>query len=235
MKEMNKLLWYLLCCLPLSAFAQQKMEIGVLGGFANYQGDLVENPIAISETRLSYGGFLRYHLHNKFKVRGNFMYGYISGSDANSDDIGFKERGWSFESNIFEASLIGEFHPLGRNRTGETGLFRRQISPYIGAGAGMATFTPKVKVTDSADADLFPEQGEQSVSVSLPILAGVRVDVFEFLSLGVEVGWRATFNDYLDGVSKNGNNDKNDWYLIGGITASFFLGNSDPDYNFSPK
>lgn len=232
---MNRLTWLLCCCFPIALAAQQKLEVGLLGGFANYQGDLVENPIALSETRPSFGGFLRYHVSDKLKVRGNVLYGYIAGSDANSDDEGLKARGWSFESNIFEATLIGEYHPFGKSRFGKTGIFRHQVSPYIGVGFGLAAFDPKVSVTDPEDAALFPEQQEETFSGSIPILAGVRVDVFEFLSLGLEVGWRATVNDYLDGVSMNGNNDKNDWYLIGGITASFFLGNAAPDFNFSPR
>ncbi len=209
------------------------MEFGIFGGFANYQGDLVKDPIALSETKLSYGGFLRYHLNNKVKVRGNFIYGFISGSDVNNADEGLKQRGWSFESNILEASFIGEYHPLGRSRVGNTGIFAKQLSPYVGVGLGIATFTPEVKVVDILDRDLFPEKGEKTLSASIPIMFGVRADLFENFSVGMEIGWRATFNDYLDGVSKNGNPDKNDWYVLAGITASFFFGGNQPDFNFS--
>ncbi len=224
-----------LCCLPFALFSQQKMEAGLFGGFANYSGDLVQDPIALSETKLSYGGFLRYHLNDKVKIRGNFMYAYISGQDANNADEAFKMRGWSFKSNILEAALVGEYHPLGKSRVGETGIFERHISPYVGLGLGMATFTPKVGVTDPLDAGLFPEQDEKTISASIPMLVGVRADLSDFFSLGVEVGWRATFNDHLDGVSKNGNNDKNDWYVLAGVTASFFFGDLQPDYNFEPE
>ncbi len=233
---MTRLLILCLCCIPAALFSQQKMEFGAFAGFANYQGDLVQNPIALSETKLSYGGFLRYHLkNNKVKLRGNFLYGFISGSDANNADIGLKERGWSFESNILEASFVGEYHPFGKSRVGNTGIFAHQISPYVGLGFGMATFTPEVIVSNSADNDLFPEQGEKSMSASIPMLVGVRADLFENFSLGAEIGWRATFNDYLDGVSKNGNPNKNDWYVMAGLTASFFFGHSQADFNLAPK
>lgn len=228
---MTRLIVITLCCLPVALFSQQKMEFGAFGGFANYQGDLVKDPIALSETKLSYGGFLRYHLNNKVKVRGNFLYGYISGSDANNSDAGLKQRGWSFHSTILEASLIGEYHPIGRSRVGNTGIFARQVSPYVGLGVGLATFKPKVSVTDPQDIGLFPEPDENTLSASIPILVGVRADLFEFFSVGVEVGWRATFNDYLDGVSANGNDKKNDWYVMGGISFSFFFGDNQPDFN----
>lgn len=232
---MGRIINLALCFFPIAVFCQQKIEIGAFAGFANYQGDLVENPVAISETKLSYGGFLRYHLNDKVKVRANFVYGFISGSDENNKDQLFQNRGWSFESEILETTLIGEFHPLGRQRVGDTGIFRPQLSPYVGFGIGMANFTPKVYVTDPADKGLFPEPGEKSLSASIPIIAGIRADLFEFFSLGFEIGWRATLGDYLDGVSIHGNPNKNDWYVLGGFTASFFFGDLEPDYNFEPN
>ncbi len=232
---MSRLTLFFICCMPAALFSQQKMEFGFFGGFANYQGDLVQDPIALSETKLSYGGFMRYHLKNKVKLRGNFLYGFISGSDANNADNGLKSRGWSFQSNILEASFVGEYHPFGKSRVGNTGIFAHQISPYVGLGIGMATFTPAVKVTNSADNDLFPEQYEKTMSASIPILVGVRADLLENFSFGAEIGWRATFNDYLDGVSKNGNPHKNDWYVMAGVTASFFFGHSQADFNLAPK
>ncbi len=232
---MKRILLYALVFAPLSLFAQQKVELGFTGGFANYQGDLVENPIAISETKFSYGGFLRYHLNNKIKLRGNFLRAFIAGSDANADESGLKNRGWSFESDLLEATLIGEYHPFGKERYGSTGIFERRISPYVGLGFGMANFKPKVSVTNPDDASLFPEANEKTTSLSIPIVFGARTDLFEFFSLGLEVGWRATFNDYLDGVSDNGREDRNDWYLLAGFTASFFFGQVEPDYNFEAK
>ncbi|MBK9014184.1 MAG: outer membrane beta-barrel protein [Saprospiraceae bacterium] len=232
--KMSRIALFFLCCLPLALFSQQKMEFGVLGGFANYQGDLAEDEIVVSETKLSFGGFLRYHVNKKVKIRGNFMYGYISGNDANAEGS-LKDRGWSFESNILETSFVGEYHPLGRSRVGNTGIFARQISPYLGLGLGIATHTPKVSVTDPLDIGLFPEQDEKTLSASIPLMVGIRADLFEFFSLGAELGWRATFSDYLDGVSKNGNNNKNDWYVLGGITASFFFGDLQSDFNLAPN
>jgi OmpA-OmpF porin, OOP family len=208
------------------------MEFGAFGGFANYQGDLVQDRIELKETKISYGGFIRYHLTDKVKIRANFNYGFISGHDDNNPGNGLQDRGWSFRSNILEANFAGEYHPFGRFRISETGIFRRQVSPYVGLGLGIATFTPEVSVTDPLDASLFPEQGEKTLSASLPVLFGVRADLFEFFSLGLDIGWRATFNDYLDGVSKNGNNKRNDWYVMAGVTASFFFGDSQSDLNF---
>ncbi len=231
---MKRILIYVLLLSSFVSFGQQKVEIGFSGGFANYQGDLVEDPIDFSETKFSYGGFLRYHIGDKIKLRGNFLHAFISGNDANATGT-LKDRGWSFDSDLLEATLIGEYHPLGKERYGSTGIFERRISPYIGMGLGMAYFRPKVSVTNPEDASLFPEASEKTTSLSIPIVVGARADLFEFFSLGLEVGWRATLNDYLDGVSQNGRQDRNDWYVLAGFTASFFFGSVEPDYNFEAK
>ena len=52
---------------------------------------------------------------------------------------------------------------------------------------------------------------------------GVRADLLENLGLGLEGGWRITQNDYLDGVSTNGNPDGNDLYIFVGATLSYFF------------
>ncbi|MEK7257522.1 MAG: DUF6089 family protein, partial [Bacteroidota bacterium] len=93
--------------LPLLAIAQKQMEVGGFAGFANYQGDLSENQIQFGETKLAYGAFWRYHLHKKFKIRGNGYLGTVTGDDKNADSM-LKERGWSFKSYILEFAVTGE-------------------------------------------------------------------------------------------------------------------------------
>lgn len=210
--------------LPCGAFAQQNLEAGLFGGFANYQGDLVAPQIEFSETKFSYGAFLRYHVNNKIKVKANAYLGFISGDDANDNSSGgLKARGWSFESNLLEVTAVAEYHPLGRARFSNTGIFRKQLSPYIFAGAGMVNADPTVKVTRPEDEGLFPEQDFSSTFISIPLGGGIRIDLIENLSLGFEGGWRLTLNDYLDGVKTNGNPNGNDLYIFVGTTVSYFF------------
>jgi hypothetical protein len=206
----------------ITSQAQQFLEVGGILGFSNYQGDLVEDPIKFGETRLSYGGFLRYHLKDRIKIKGGAYLANISGSDENADG-GLQSRGWKFEASVLEFSLQGEYHPLAKPRTGETGLFQKQVSPYIATGFGVTIADVKLTVP-AQDVSKFPEPGETNIFLSIPIVAGVRVDLHEHFSLGFEAGWRTPLSDYLDGVSKNGNPDKNDWYIVIGGTASYFFG-----------
>lgn len=195
----------------------------MFGGFANYQGDLVAPQIEFSESRYSYGAFLRYHLNDKVKIKANGYFGFIGGDDANNNDSGLRSRGWSFKSDLLEVVALAEYHPIGKYRYGNAGIFKRQVSPYVFAGVGMVHIEPEVTVTKPEDEGLFPEQGFNSTSISLPLGAGVRFDLIEEMSLGLEGGWRVTFNDYIDGVSTNGNSDKNDLYIFIGTTLSFYF------------
>ena len=221
MKKLS-ILFFLL--LSASVYSQQKLEIGGFLGFANYQGDLAPKPIEISETKLSFGAFARYHLTPKIKLRANGYTGFISGSDFNDNSGGLKERGWSFESQIFELSAVAEYHPLGKYRMSDTGIFQHQLSPYVFAGVGMVHSQPTITTAKPEDIGLFAENDFKPTHLSIPFGLGIRYDLFELVSVGLEGGWRFTNNDYLDGVKYLGNPDGRDLYLFVGATMSFFFG-----------
>jgi len=220
----------ILCALlwPLYVHSQQIVEGGFFLGFANYQGDLSDNPIVLKETKKSYGGFVRLHYEDKFKIRGNVYYGFIGGNDANADS-NKKNRGWKFDGTVLEVAITGEYHPLGRSRAGSTGIFHRQISPYIATGLGY-TFTNIDLVVPSSDSGMFPEAEDVDKFITVPFMFGVRIDLLEHVSISGEWGWRATFSDYLDDVSQNGNPNRNDWYLFVGGSVSYFFGSFSPDF-----
>lgn len=230
--HMSRLFIFWLLLSPVWVFPQQAFEVGGFGGFANYQGDLVASHIDVSETKVSYGAFLRYHISRKLKVKANGYFGYISGSDLNADNS-LRTRGWSFESNLVEVTGVLEYHPFGKKRYGSTGIFQRQLSPYAFAGVGMVHIDPEVTVSLPEDEALFPEQDFTSPSLAVPLGLGVRVDVLENFSFGLEGGWRATFNDYLDGVSTNGNSEKNDLYIFLGATLSYVFGGEVSELEFN--
>ena len=115
------------------------------------------------------------------------------------------------------------------SRAGSTGIFRRQISPYIATGLGY-TFTNIDLVVPSSDSGMFPEAEDVDKFITVPFMFGVRIDLHEHVSISGEWGWRATFSDYLDDVSQNGNPNRNDWYLFVGGSVSYFFGSFSPDF-----
>jgi len=214
---------FFLFCLNLLQ-AQIPIEAGFFGGTTTYQGDLAEAHVEFSELHLAFGGLVRYHFNDKIKLRGNVIYGRISGTDKNAKDPGLFNRGWSYDSYLVEMSMIGEYHPFSRGREDNIGLYRPQVTPYIGGGIGLINYNPKIAVSDFRDVNKFPEPGAKSSSISLPVVVGVTFDFSEAFLCGLEFGSRLTFNDYLDGVSKNGNPKKNDLFIFAGVSFTYFVG-----------
>lgn len=209
---------------------QVPLEAGFFLGTTTYQGDLAENHIEPNELNFAFGGFLRYHFGYNFKMRGNVIYGEISGSDLNAKEKYLSDRGWSFNSNIVEMSLLMEYHNFGRARSNDVGLFWAQFSPYIATGIGVANFDPNIKENNPLNTGNFPELDARTSTLTLPVIAGFQYDLNEYWIITFEVGSRFTFNDYLDGVSLNGNPDKNDLFIFTGVSVSYFLGYEE-DFN----
>ena len=101
-------------------------------------------------------------------------------------------------------------------------MYQRQISPFIGAGLGLAFGDAKVKVPDN-DKTRFPEADDKSAFIVFPMTIGIRFDVTEALIVTGEFSVRGTFSDYLDGVSQNGNPNANDHYMFGGISILYLI------------
>ncbi|GIV31777.1 MAG: hypothetical protein KatS3mg030_079 [Saprospiraceae bacterium] len=205
------------------------METGLFLGFANYQGDLSDNQIVLKETKKSFGGFVRLHYEDKLKIRGNVYYGFIGGDDLNADSDK-KFRKWKFDGEILEIAITGEYHPFGRSRAGNTGIFRRQISPYIATGLGYTISKIDLSYPD-ADAHLFPEPADKD-TFSVRAFDARRQnrlarDTSPSALNGVGEPYSPTS---LDDVAENGNPNRRDWYLFVGGSLSYFFGSFTPDY-----
>ena len=187
----------------------QDQEIGLFLGTAQYQGDLSMGILTISETQPSVGAFYRYYLNPWFNFKGNLYVGYISGDDKNfSDESGFrKRRNLRFRSHVLELSGQIEWNIIPYVNGSEN----NNISPYVFAGAGVFNFSPKADFNgETYDLrDLGTEgqgiEGEgpkyNLIQISIPYGIGLKYSLGKGWNLGLEVGHRITFTDYLDDVS----------------------------------
>ena len=206
--------------LPCLAFAQQSFELGAFLGVINYQGDLADDPVEYSETNFAFGAMSRYMFTPKIAIKGNLYYGKLVGDDANTANANF--RGWRFEANLIELSVVGEYHPFGRSRLSSIGFFRQQATPFIFAGVG-GTYAKSNMEVPQRDINRVPEINDRSFFLSVPIGVGFRYDVSEYFLFAGEFGSRAVFSDHLDGTHSNGQVGTNDWYLFGGFTISILI------------
>ncbi|MEN0047442.1 MAG: DUF6089 family protein [Bacteroidota bacterium] len=217
--------------------AQKYVEVGGFIGFAGYQGDLTEDPIDFRETKYSFGGFATYHYNRKLNLRGQVYYGRISGADANSTSKGLRNRDWSFNADLIEASISAEWMPFAKARFDKVGLFRPQINPYFTLGVGL-TFADKEisylhnPVNNQGQIISFPEQMDQNNFFVIPVGAGLRLDFTQWTTIAGEFGFRYTQSDYVDGISEHALAAGPDWYFFIGVTVSTYFGQQE-DYGLN--
>ncbi len=224
MDRVLKLLLGALLILPAGLYAQRSSEAGGFIGVSNYMGDLAPSPLAANETRLAFGGHYRYMLNPQAGLKGSVTFSKLTGADANiplpNPYPGV--RRWEMETGILEIALQAEWHPLGESRFNNAGVYRRQISPFVALGLGLAFGNAEVRVPAN-DKARFPEPDYKSAFLVFPMTLGMRFDITESIILTGEFSVRGTLSDYLDGISQNGNPDANDHYLFGGISVLYLI------------
>lgn len=101
-----------------------------------------------------------------------------------------------------------------------------RIVPFVGAGAGLATWSP----TNAEEHTALPNNGAgryDRLTWTFPVLAGFQVFVTEDLSFYAKGAYRFTLTKYLDDVPFSDSYD-NVGTLTGGLVFHFH-GNDDPD------
>lgn len=183
----------------------QYTEIGLMAGTSNYQGDLSPSNLRTSfgRTHASFGAFGRYNMNNFVSVKLGLTFGTISGDDADND----RSRNLDFKSDLLDVSITGEFNILGY----QPYALERVFSPYAFIGIGLVHFNPRTQYNDEW-VELQPQGTEGQgisgnparynlVQVVVPFGGGLKYAINDTWNLGVELGFRKTFTDYLDDVS----------------------------------
>ncbi len=193
-----------------SAIKAQDLQLGFSAGMAHYQGDLspdlFQNPIAaITEFGPSFGGFGRWAQNKRLNLRIGLQYGRISGSDATAKDPERVERNLSFQSDLFELSVMEEIHLL---KFGE--YERRRFTPYAFLGIAGFYFNPKAEYQGQlyalqplgTEGQGMPGFGERYLltQLAIPMGGGLKFKIGSGSVLSLEVGGRKLFTDYLDDV-----------------------------------
>lgn len=204
------------------SYGQRAAEAGVFLGASNYMGEFAQSPISFNETNAAFGLVYQRFIDPQWGVKGSLTFGKVSGSDRNLNPIILKDRDWSFQANVTEIAGHLQFHPFGKARYNQVGNVQKHISPYASLGLGLAFAEAKLNVpADDRVRSIEPD--DRSIFFAVPISAGVRYVMSEKLTINIEYGQRATFSDYLDSVSRNGNPDTKDWYMFFGVGLTYSL------------
>lgn len=220
---------FLFLCLVFSVFSlSAQWELGVLGGVSNYQGDLSPDntPYSLGPSHAAFGIFTRYNPHRLISGKFGINYSTISADDAKSKDASRRRRNLSFRSSVLEFSLVGEFNILGYQPYNLAEVF----TPYLFGGVAGFIFNPQGIYegeyydlqpigTEGQGLAAYPERTPYRLTeLAIPVGAGLKFAINDKWNLGVEVGARKTFTDYLDDVSTTYVNDA-DIVEAGGVIA----------------
>ena len=182
----------------------QRLHVGVAGGLANYNGDLLEKLYVGKQTNGFIGLTLHYEIYDQLLLRAAFNFARVNGSDSYNAKTVLKARNLHFESAISEFSVVGEFYLFNLNE--------RKFSPYGFAGLALYHFNPYTFDTAGKKIFLKPLSTEGQgiyankkpyslTQVAFPFGGGIKYAITENIRVGIEFGFRKLFTDYLDDVS----------------------------------
>ena len=183
----------------------QRWHVNLTGGVSNYSGDLQGKPYTFDQSFFAFGGGAQYDATRNFSVTSNISFMKVGASDQyNNANLVF--RNLSFQSNIIEWNLLGEYTFLD--------ITQHTFSPYIFGGIALFHYNPytfdtlgrqvylKPLSTEGEGLAAYPGQKPYNLTdFAIPFGAGIKYRVSENVVLAYEIGFRKTFTDYIDDVS----------------------------------
>ncbi|REJ83012.1 MAG: hypothetical protein DWQ44_02550 [Bacteroidetes bacterium] len=230
MKKLLFTLLTLIFLCPLQSDAQrwkrQRYELSLGAGISNFLGELGgANQIGTnyfkdlewSMTRFAAAAGLRYKLSNYFALKSHLTYGRIAGDDKLTTEFFRNYRNLNFFSDIYEfnVNFEGAFQQeqIGHRYRlrGVKGLRGYEIYTYAFVGVGVFYFDPKTEYQGSTlrlqplgteGQGLLPSREKYSlVQFCIPVGLGFKYTIDRAWGVGLELGIRKTFTDYIDDVS----------------------------------
>jgi len=184
----------------------QEAEFGITGGVAHYFGDL-NNQMRLNRPKLAIGGFFRRQFGNYISARISGHFAQLGYSDRyNSNDFQ-QRRNLSFNTNIFELAVQGDFNFFKFIPTDPNHAF----TPYASIGVGVLSYDPYAMLNGEkyylrplhTEGQTFYEDRKpySTMAICFPIGFGFKYAITSRVNVSFEVGYRFTNTDYLDDVS----------------------------------
>ena len=192
----------------------QRREVGFSLGGVYYTGDMA-NKWIIPNTGFAGMVMLRTNMNNHLSLRIAYMGANVKGSDSRPVDAFAVQRASSF--NIFVSEFSGSFEYYFIDYKSKRAVIN--WSPYFHAGLGVFGMLGQKDKNATFS----------SIQMALPLGIGIKYQPDKRWNIGLEVGARILFFDYLDNISEGdvfnknyqyGNKYDNDNYYYVGITFS---------------
>lgn len=209
---MKKLIVVLSLLVSKAASAQsdqfvQVGEFGITAGAAHYFGDL-NTRAGLNRAKPALGIFFRKQFGNYIGMRISAHYAQLGYSDKYSKNEFQQLRNLSFNTNIWEIAVHGDFnffkflpHDPDYNFT-----------PYITLGLGVFSYDPYAYLygkkeflrplgTEGQNANYEGRSQYGTMALAIPFGVGIKYNVSPNVNVSFEISNRLTTTDYLDDVS----------------------------------
>lgn len=199
---------------------------GDVGGYSQGDNWAGLKDITFLQTRYNFNFSVKYRITQEVNLRINMVSGILHATDQRGSNEG---RAYEANTIIFEPSLMGEYYFI-RNIAENSYLFNKgrgqgiidlfkSLDFYVFGGVGALNYsvTPNAKLSRS---QFFDPGGLTAV---IPMGLGGDVAAFPNINLGLELGFRYSFSDYLDGYSNPQYSSANDVYYFFNLTVTYRL------------
>lgn len=184
----------------------QDAEIGITAGVAHYFGDL-NNHFRVNRPKAAIGAFYRKQFGNYVAARLSGHYMQLGYSDRYNSSEFERSRNLSFNTNIFELTLQGDFNFFKFIPSDPSYAF----TPYITLGVGIFSYDPYAMLEGTkyylrplhTEGQTFYQNRKPygTMALCFPLGFGFKYAFTDNLSVSMELGYRFTNTDYIDDVS----------------------------------
>ena len=213
----------LIFILSFSGLKAQTYEAGIFLGGANTISD-VGRTNYILPSDIAFGGLFKWNISKRYAWRGSIMYGKFTADDNKSSSTARQQRGYVVDNSVIEGSVGLEFNFVEYNLH----KLGRAFTPYLYTGITYFRYDYKY-----FNGGVLQDIGQKDGAFAIPMTAGFKYRINQFLIFGAEIGARYTFTDNLDASNPVGSNFEefqfgnifsDDWYVFSGLTLTYTFG-----------
>ena len=189
---------------------------GDIGGYSQTKNILGLKDMTFKQTRFDFNANLKYRINQYLNVRLSLTSGILRATDIRGSN---ENRGFQATTLIFEPALIGEFYFI-KNQAENSYLFTKGVKPdlkgflksldfYVFSGIGGCGYS--VKGNTALEKHGFNPGGFTAV---IPVGLGSTLIYSPNFNFGVELSYRYSFSDNLDGYTSQYSRSNDVYYFL---------------------
>jgi opacity protein-like surface antigen len=182
----------------------QPLRLHLMGGFANYTGDLQTKRLTLNQASGVITAGATYNITDQLAIRSEYSLARVGADDKKNPNAGLRSRNLNFKSLIQEISLMGEYDILN--------TYNHAVTPYVFAGLGVFHFSPYTysETNEKVFLQGLSTEGQgflpgrkvyHKTQLNIPVGGGIKYALSDDVHVGFELGLRILKTDYFDDVS----------------------------------